>query len=211
MEIQKAPRTDSEGNRTPEYYSWHNMISRVDMPQGTSKKKENKVYLNKRVEMHEPWRSFDMFFSDMGKKPSPTHTLDRKDNSKGYTPDNCRWATPTEQIRNRDCTRLITANGKTQTWTEWAEELGTTYEGIRGRVRLGWSEKDIVGIPFRHKSFHSNKKIYPQDVKDKIINLIQSGQSQREIKKSSGLSEVAISKIVKEARELGILPPFREK
>lgn len=187
------------------------MISRVDLPNGTSKKKENKVYLNKKVEIYEPWRSFDVFFRDMGAKPSPTHTLDRKDNSKGYTPENCRWATPTEQIRNRDCTRLITANGKTQTWTEWAEELETTYEAVRGRVRLGWSEEDIVNIPYKHKSFHSNKKIYSQEVKNEVINAIKNGQSQKQIKKSCSLSEVAIAKIVKEARESGILPAFREK
>lgn len=211
MKSQKAPRTDSEGKRTPEYYSWHNMISRVDMPNGTSKKKENKVYLDKKVEIYEPWRSFDVFFNDMGEKPSPIHTLDRKDNSKGYSPDNCRWATPTEQIRNRDCTRLITANGKTQTWTEWAKELKTTYEAVRGRVRLGWSEEDIVNIPYKHKSFHSNKKIYSQEIKNSVISALKSGKSQKDLYKSTGLSQVAIAAIVKEARELGQLPQFRHK
>ncbi len=207
---QKISRTDPKtGKIRPEYFSWHNMIGRVNLTEGVLKKKENKVYANKKLDMYEPWRVFESFYNDMGPKPTPQHSLDRIDNSKGYFPDNCRWASPTEQIRNRSCSRSITHNGETKTWAEWAEKLGTTYEAVRGRVRKGWTEEQIITIPYKKKSFHSNKKIYSQEIIDAIINMVKGGISQKEIKKQINLSEVAISKIVKKARQNGHLPPFK--
>jgi hypothetical protein len=211
MQEIKYPRQDPKtGKMRGEYYSWHNMISRINLPEKTAKKKENKVYANKRLELYEPWRQFDNFFEDMGEKPSAEYSLDRIDNSKGYYPENCRWASPTEQIRNRDCTRTITANGKTQTWTEWAEELETTYEAVRGRWRKGWSDEDIVNVKYKHRSFNSNQKIYSEETKERVVSLIKQGKSQKQIYKEMDISGVGIAKIVKEARQNGKLPPFKQ-
>ncbi len=207
---QKISRTDPKtGKIRPEYFSWHNMIGRVNLTEGILKKKENKVYADKKLDIHESWRSFETFYNDMGPKPTPQHSLDRVDNSRGYYPDNCRWASPTEQIRNRACSKNITYNGETKTWTEWAKKLNTTYEAVRGRVRLGWTPEQIITIPYKRKSFHSNKKVYTSEIKNSVINKIKDGFSQKEIKKETNLSEVAISKIIKEAREKGELPPFK--
>ena len=65
----------------------------------------------------------------MGKKPRGK-TLERIDNEKGYSKDNCKWATKHEQACNRRNTLMITFNGKTQTMTDWAREYGL----IKGRI-----------------------------------------------------------------------------
>lgn len=66
-------------------------------------------------------------------------TLDRIDNDKGYSPDNCRWATPQEQTDNRACTKYVSFDGKTQTVKRWAEETGIPYKKLLWRIEHGWS------------------------------------------------------------------------
>lgn len=66
-------------------------------------------------------------------------TIDRIDNGKDYSPDNCRWITYKEQANNRRNNRCITYNGKTQTIAQWAEELNMNPRKLRSRLRYGWS------------------------------------------------------------------------
>ena len=71
-------------------------------------------------------------------------TIDRIDNNKGYSPDNCRWATAKEQSYNRRSNKLITIHGKTQTVTEWAKETGMPIGTLQNRLRYGWEEDRLL-------------------------------------------------------------------
>lgn len=67
-------------------------------------------------------------------------TLDRIDNSKGYSPENCRWVTTKVQNNNRRSNLLITYKGQIKTLHQWCDELNLSYSKISQRLqRLHWS------------------------------------------------------------------------
>jgi hypothetical protein len=93
------------------------------------------------------WRdSFDAFLEDMGNKPGPEYSIDRIDNSKGYDPGNCRWATREEQSNNTRRNTLIEYNGRTQTLAQWGKELGIKYGTLMYRHRAGKTGSDLLKV-----------------------------------------------------------------
>lgn len=77
-------------------------------------------------------------------------TIDRKDNKKGYTPDNCRWITEKEQNRNTTRNRIIKYNEKEKTIVEWAEIFGINYQTLSSRLnKLGWSVEKALETPVK--------------------------------------------------------------
>ena len=82
---------------TPEYAAWKNMKSRclnANTPQ-------YKHYGARGITIDPTWMDFLVFLADMGLRPSPKHSIERKDNNKGYSKGNCVWATKATQNRNR--------------------------------------------------------------------------------------------------------------
>lgn len=103
-------------------------------------------YGGKGVRICARWYVFENFLADMGERPEGT-TLDRKESSGDYTPDNCRWSDAKTQSRNRSYARQLTCYSGprgTKTIAEWADISGTNYGTIRSRLRYGWTHKEAV-------------------------------------------------------------------
>lgn len=112
--------------------------------------KDFHLYGGKGITICEQWvHSFVAFFSDVGPKPTPKHSLDRFPNPQGnYEPGNVRWATPKEQARNWGTrNRLICFDGRTQPLSAWAEEIGIRREVLRDRLDSGWSIDTAITTP----------------------------------------------------------------
>ena len=132
---------------TPEYAVWRTMKARCLNP----KHKSFKNYGARGITIQKDWiNDFSQFLSDVGRRPSSEHTLERIDNNEGYTKSNCTWKTLKEQARNRRSTVFWRLGDDTFCIAEWAEKLGILPETLHTRVnRLGWSIEKALTTPVR--------------------------------------------------------------
>lgn len=129
------------------YISWAAMVMRCT----NSKFTQYKDYGGRGIMVCERWRSFENFLEDMGERPEK-HTLDRIDNNKNYSPENCRWATAREQKLNSSATRFITINGETLALIDWCDRIGASKSTISARInKLGWSPEKAILTPVKPK------------------------------------------------------------
>lgn len=133
-------------HKTKEYRAWVNMRQRCTNP----RRKDFPQYGGRGITVCDRWnQSFDAFLADMGCAPSPQHSLDRIDNNGAYEPCNCRWATDSEQRRNKRTNQLVTFDGRTQPMADWAHEYGVDYFAFRKRLVRGWSVERALTTPLQ--------------------------------------------------------------
>ena len=118
--------------RTPLYTVWANMKERCL----NAKSHKYPIYGGRGITVCDEWlHDFQAFYDwSMANGYEKGLTLDRKDVNGNYEPSNCRWATVKQQANNTRTNKLITYNGKTQTVSEWADELGIKYSTLYNRL-----------------------------------------------------------------------------
>lgn len=125
-----------------EYRAWKAMKARCNAPSAKKGTYEN-------IEVCKRWKdSYDNFLEDMGKAPSKNHSLDRIDNSKGYMPENCRWATQDEQCKNRGSfNKVFVYNNKSMVLKDWAKHFNIKYTTLYNRIyRSGYTFEEAISF-----------------------------------------------------------------
>lgn len=128
------------------HMAWVAMTQRC----GNINHKSFKDYGGRGVTVCERWAIFQNFLDDMG-SPEPGQSIDRKDNNKGYSKDNCRWASSTDQGNNRRTNRVIEHEGKSMTVAEWARKIGVKQGLIHDRLRYGWTTQAALTTPVQRR------------------------------------------------------------
>lgn len=127
---------------TAEHKTWRGILERCLTPQS----KYYSRYGGRGITVSDRWLDFRNFFADMGSRPSPKHSIDRRNNDGPYSKQNCRWATTIQQNRNRRTNVILEFNGESRCVTEWAEILDIPPFRIFGRLRRGFSAADALDI-----------------------------------------------------------------
>lgn len=133
---------------------WWGIKNRCDNP----KSEAYKYYGKKGIHICDEWANdFVSFYNwAMLNGYDDGLSIDRIDNSKGYSPDNCRFTTKKVQANNRSYCKFYEYNGKTQTLTQWCEELNLNYKLVHGRIyRCGWSFEKAITQPAQN---HTRKE-----------------------------------------------------
>jgi hypothetical protein len=132
-------RTTHGMSRTTEYHIWALMRDRCCNITGRA----FKFHGARGITVCERWdSSFQNFFDDMGPRPEGT-TLERIDNDKGYSPDNCTWASMKEQSRNRRSNVYVTLWGEKMVLADLAKRLGIFRALVSKWHKRGWSAEQI--------------------------------------------------------------------
>lgn len=195
-------RKDTKSNRTHgrsktvEYRAYLKMRSRCENPDDSV----FEYYGARGIKVCDRWREgFEAFFEDMGLRPTDKRSLDRIEVNGDYEPGNCRWATPTEQGRNKRTTILFEIDGITKPLTAWAEVFGIDYDLVDDRRRKGWDTLKALTSPrieqdekpVHHGEDNGNARLTADDVVQ-IKRLLASGLSQRKIATMFSVSQKAV-------------------
>lgn len=143
-ELHKERVTTHGMSHSSEFSIWGNILDRCRNPNSHSYAN----YGGRGITICKEWEKFETFYADMGPRPSG-HSLDRIDNDKGYSKENCRWATAKEQNNNRRSNVNLTIGDETKTIAGWSEATGVNVNTIQKRLYDGMDIKEAVETPVR--------------------------------------------------------------
>lgn len=130
----KARFTTHGEYQSPEWRTWNHLKDRCLNPDSDNWK----YYGGRGISVCDRWKhSFQNFLSDMGKRPTLKHGIERKNNAGNYEPSNCIWATQKEQNRNTRANRTLSLNGHSMILADWSIHLGIPSCTLSNRIRRG--------------------------------------------------------------------------
>lgn len=180
------------------YNTWQHILNRCR----NKRAKAYKNYGGRGIVVCDRWLVFVNFYADMGDPPTATHSIERVNNDKGYSPDNCKWATRDEQANNTRRSRKVTLNGRTQTVVQWERELNIPRNRIYNRLRRGLSDADSLSLSlFAYGPQNPLKgelvpvaKLTEVEAR-KILSYKNSGIRQRDVGLMFGVSQTTVCDI----------------
>jgi len=168
------PRKTKHGmTKTLTYRTWINMLERCTNPKIPTYKR----YGARGIKVCNRWKIFNNFYADMGKKPIHM-SLDRIDNNKDYSPENCKWSTRSDQQNNKRSNVRFTYNGQTLTLEQWSKKLNINRELLR--YWLQRKNKPITMDMFMAQKLSSTEAVIPAE-----------SRSNSELKENAGPNENA--------------------
>lgn len=139
--------------RTPTYKTWISMKARCF----NSSDQAYEHYGGRGITVCERWaNSYELFVKDMGKRPRGM-SIERINVDGNYEPQNCIWATPKQQARNRRCTIKVIYQGEKMSLIQAAEQSGIPYQVLRERKqRLKWPDDRLFSSYTKRKRSTTN-------------------------------------------------------
>ena len=149
LKKENHPKTHGD-KHTRLYRIWKDMRQRCNNPNNS----HYYLYGGRGIKIDERWETYPPFKEwALSNGYSDNLTIDRIDNDKNYSPDNCRWATQVEQMNNVSYNRYITLKGETHTLAEWGRITGILSTTIRHRIIKGWEiERALTEKPYKGKN-----------------------------------------------------------
>jgi hypothetical protein len=131
-------------SRSAEYAAWKGIKRRCL----NRRCKMYKFYGERGITVCKRWKdSFDNFIADVGRRPSPNHSIDRIDNDGNYEPGNVRWATREVQDNNKTDSNFVEFNGEKLTVQQWAKRLGIRFSTLKFRLARWGTERALTTTP----------------------------------------------------------------